>query len=147
MTDDRHPSAKRTKRREQLQALVERGATDGEREAARRALDALGPDQPQPDDWFAMDRLIRELIRERAERLFVDLESIHEAESHAGKIGTVVVWRADLEAATKLANWDGAQIRTPDGAVRIARRNAGLVHDPDTDRWGVLYKASSFQSR
>jgi hypothetical protein len=146
MTDEyRHPSAKRSARREQLQALADRGATEGEREAARRALAALGPDSEPPEDIDA-------LIRKRAETILADVDGIHEAELYPAKIGRLVVWRGSKEAAERLAGFTvDIRLRMPDGSVKIARRrgaavhDAGVIEDTDSGRWGVLYRASDLR--
>lgn len=86
-----------------------------------------------------------DIIRQRAVELFDDLDGIHEAEVHAGKIGTLVVWRDSEAAAERLAGFRQAMIRVPNGDTKVARSSSGLLHDTETGRWGVLYKAKDLR--
>lgn len=127
-SDDTHGSAERSSRRDQLQALVDRGATAGERAAARVALDELEAKHgkaPAPAGPYSVD----------------NVAFVEEAEVHAAKIATFVVWRASHNDADRLQCWGPVRIRVPDGQVMRARRCAGKVHDTEADRWGVLYRA------
>ncbi len=143
MNDEyRHPSATRTTRLEQALALLREGSNSSETElawarsfVADYAAEAAVKPRVDFDD----------LVRRRAKRLFDDLEGVHEAEVHAAKIGTVVVWREDEAAADRLAKWKGARIRVPNGSEHVARSSSGMVHDPEQDRWGVLYKAKDLR--
>jgi hypothetical protein len=143
MTDEyRHPSATRTTRLEQAHALLREGSNASEAELAwARSFvaehEAEAAVKPRVD--------IDDLVRQRAQRIFDDLESVHEAEVHAGKIGMLVVWREDEAAADRLAKWNGAIIRVPNGSEHRARSSSGTIHDTEQDRWGVLYKAKDLR--
>ena len=165
MTDDRHPTATRTTRLEQAQALLREGSNAAESEIAwARRVVAEHASKPEPslyDRWKARTphmadyrrrgtpeqvRIIEDALRE-AERNLIDLESVHEAEVHAGKIGMFVVWRSDQSAADSLQCWDSPRIRIPSGEVTTDLRCCGLMHDTEVDRWGVLYLVATSRNR
>jgi hypothetical protein len=147
---------------EHLRALAAEGsgATDGERAAALRALEIHEAKQADEvvrvdlgrfldleawdrDCWDCSSRWptpAESVSQQRARDVFDDLEGIHEAEQHAGRLGTLVVWRANESEADRLAKWKNARVRVPDGSVQWARSSSGTVHDPEGGRWGVLYK-------
>lgn len=147
MTDDyEHPSAGRTSKRAVLQALVDRGATEGERVAAARQLAELDAKHREPVVAAPVDPLIV-LVQQQTQDLLDELGSIHDAEVHAGKIGMFVVWRASPNAADWLQCFGrgSARLRLPDGVVMLATRCRGLIHDTEQDRWGVLYRAKDLR--
>lgn len=165
MTDDRHPTATRTTRIEQAQALLREGSNAAESELAwARRVVAEHASKPEPslyDRWKARTpymadyrtrgtpdqvRTIEDALRE-AEQDLLELESVHEAEVHAGKIGTFVVWRSSHGAADSLQCWDSPRIRLPSGEVTTDLRCRGLVHDTEADRWGVLYRVATARNR
>jgi hypothetical protein len=162
MSDEyRHPSATRTTRFEQARALLREGsnASDAELAWARSFVAEHEVESPRGGLWSAtvtpthgpftwtgpMPGDIDDLIRQRAQRIFDDLEGVHEAEVHAGKIGMLVVWREDEAAANRLAKWKGAIIRVPNGSEHRARSSSGTIHDTEQDRWGVLYRAKDLR--
>jgi hypothetical protein len=157
---DEHEPARRSARRDQLQALADRGATEGERAAAAKALADYDAKHPEPAErahtWTATITPVNtnewnvtvarcgsadELLRQRARTILDDLDGVHDAEVHAGKLGTMVVWRESELAADRLAKLKGATLRMPNGDTKIARSSSGTIHDTDQDRWGVLYRA------
>ncbi len=152
-----HPTAARSTRLQQLRALAAdgNGATDAERENARRRLAeyeakiAREPTPPAPIGgpyWANLDRAdISDDIKQAVRDAWSDMEAFHEAEVHAGKIGTFVVWRADRDDADYLQCLGAGHVRLPDGQRMKAKRSRGLIHDTDQDRWGVLYRASDLR--
>lgn len=145
--DDRHPSANRSTRLSQLQALAAdgNGATPEERENARRRLAEYEARLASEPDGVPCGASQPDRSRDLARSILADLEGVHEAEVHAGKIGTLVVWRSSEAAADRLARWRMARVRIPDEGMMFARKSSGLVHDTEADRWGVLYRAKDLR--
>lgn len=118
-----------------LRARAERGSTDGERRAARIALEIHEAKAAEQDpETVAFGSGLSDALHRLAW-----LAGIHEAEVFPARLGRLVVWCPSQADAEALAGHENTLVRVPGDSIQRARSSSGIVEDPESGQWGVLY--------